>query len=76
MSPAPVDGPVLEAVTIIRIPPPGLEAGYAVAVVREGPGLHAGRLLLDGPDLPLPGTPLRPVDSPVAGIPAYRTDGR
>jgi hypothetical protein len=64
--------PTLEAVTVIRVPPPGIEPGYAVAVVRDGDGLHTVRLLFDGDEAPAVGTPLEEVDSPVPGVTAYR----
>lgn len=62
----------LEAATVIRVPPPGLEAGYVVAVVRTPSGLRTGRLLCQLDDLPSPGTEVVPVESPVPGVPAYR----
>ena len=64
--------PKLEAVTVIRVPPPGVEPGYAVAVVRDADGLHTARLLFDGDEAPAVGTPLEGVDSPVPGVTAYR----
>lgn len=64
--------PRLEAVTVIRVPPPGLEPGYAVAVVRDDEGLHTVRLLVDGNEVPRVGTPLKVADSPVPGVSAYR----
>jgi hypothetical protein len=65
-------GPTLAAVTIIRVPPPGMEPGYAVAVVRDGDGLHTVRLLIDEEEVPAVGTPVEEVDSPVPGVAAYR----
>jgi hypothetical protein len=64
--------PTLEAVTVIRVPPPGMEPGYAVAVVRHGGGLQTVRLLLDGDEVPAVGTLVEEVDSPVPGVTAYR----
>jgi uncharacterized OB-fold protein len=62
----------LEAATVIRVPPPGVEPGYAVAVVRTPGGLLTGRLLCDPAALPLPGTQVEAVDSPVPGVAAFR----
>ncbi len=50
---------ILEAATVIRVPPPGLEPGYTVAVVRTAEGLRTGRLLcppgVRAHDAPRPG---------------------
>lgn len=62
----------LEAATVIRVPPPGLEPGYTVAVVRTPEGLRTGRLLCSPDDVPAPGTPVEHAVSPVEGITAYR----
>lgn len=62
----------LEAATVIRVPPPGLEAGYVVAVVRTPKGLRTGRLLCTADEVPAPGTPVESAPSPVDGVPAYR----
>lgn len=62
----------LEAATVIRVPPPGMEPGYAVAVVRTPGGLVTGRLLCDPASLPLPGTRVEDTDSQVPGVAAFR----
>lgn len=62
----------LEAATVIRVPPPGLEPGYTVAVVRTPDGLRTGRLLCPPDEVPAPGAEVEPVESPVEGIAAYR----
>jgi uncharacterized OB-fold protein len=62
----------LEAATVIRVPPPGLDAGYTVAVVRTPEGLRIGRLLCPPDQVPPPGTRVEPVDSPVKDVGAYR----
>ena len=62
----------LEAATVIRVPPPGLEPGYTVAVVRTPDGLRTGRLLCPPDEVPAPGTRLEPAESPVEGVAAYR----
>lgn len=62
----------LEAATVIRVPPPGLDPGYIVAVVRTPEGLRTGRLLCPLDDLPTPGTHVESAESPVPGVPGYR----
>lgn len=62
----------LEAATVIRVPPPGLESGYVVAVVRTPEGLRTGRLLCPSDDVPTPGTHVELAESPVPGVSAYR----
>lgn len=62
----------LEAATVIRVPPPGLEPGYTVAVVRTPEGLRTGRLLCSPDAVPAPGTAVERAESPAQGIPAYR----
>lgn len=62
----------LEAATVIRVPPPGLEPGYTVAVVRTPHGLRTGRLLCSPDDVPAPGTRVEPAESPVPGVSAFR----
>jgi len=62
----------LEAATVIRVPPPGMEPGYTVAVVRTSAGLRTGRLICPPDELPLPGTRVEEVESPVEGVAAYR----
>lgn len=61
----------LEAATVIRVPPPGLEAGYIIAVVRSEDGLRTGRLLCSPDDVPPPGTPVEPGPSRGDGVAAY-----
>lgn len=65
----------LEAATVIRVPPPGLEPGYIVAVVRTANGLSTGRLLSDPDVVPQPGTAVEETASPVEGVVAYRPVG-
>lgn len=62
----------LEVATVIRVPPPGMEGGYTVAVVRTPNGLRTGRLLCPPDAIPPAGTRLELTDSPVEGAPAYR----
>ena len=62
----------LEAATVIRVPPPGLEPGYTVAVVRTPAGLRTGRLLCRPDEVPAPGTVVEPTESPLEGVAAYR----
>lgn len=62
----------LEAATVIRVPPPGVEPGYVVAVVRTPAGLRTARLLCPPDAVPVPGTALEATDSPVDGVDAYR----
>ena len=62
----------LEAATVIRVPPPGLEPGYIVAVVRTPEGLRTGRLLCSPDDLPAPGSGVEVAESALEGIAAYR----
>jgi len=70
-----MDGEILtlEAATVIRVPPPGLEPGYTVAVVRTREGLRTGRLLCPPDELPPPGTRLEAVESSVEGVAAFRS---
>lgn len=65
----------LEAATVIRVPPPGLEPGYVVAVVRTANGLSAVRLLADPGAVPRPGTAVEETTSPVPGVATYRPVG-
>lgn len=62
----------LEAVTIIRVPPPGYEPGYAVAVVRTDEGLHAVRLTYSGGEPPAVGAELEPAEPAAPGVPTYQ----
>jgi hypothetical protein len=62
----------LEAATVIRVPPPGLDPGYIVAVVRTPEGLRTGRLLCSPDDLPVPGSGVELAASHMEGIAAYR----
>lgn len=62
----------LEAATVIRVPPPGLEPGYVVAVVRTPEGLRIGRLLCPPDEVPASGTRVERVESPVQNVAAYR----
>lgn len=65
----------LEAATVIRVPPPGYEPGYAVAVVRTDDGLHTARLTYSGDQLPPVGTELEPAEPEAPGVPTYRPVG-
>lgn len=62
----------LVAATVIRVPPPGLEPGYTVAVVRTPDGLRSGRLLCSPDDVPDPGAEVESAETPVEGVSAYR----
>ena len=68
-------GAVLEAVTVIRVPPPGYEPGYAVAVVRTAEGLRTARLRYPDDELPAIGTLLEPAEPAEPGVPTYQPVG-
>lgn len=71
----PSSGATLEAVTIIRVPPPGYEPGYAVAVVRTAEGLRTARLRYPDAEPPAVGTPLERAEPIASGVPTYQPVG-
>ena len=63
--------PRLEAVTVIRVPPPGIEPDYLVAVVKVDGRLQVGRFDGSPEEPPAPGVPVEEVDRR-DGTPVYR----
>lgn len=63
--------PTLEAVTVIRVPPPGGEPDRLVAAVRMDDQLHVGRLLGSPPGPPTVGAPLELIEQ-CDSVPIYR----
>lgn len=50
---------VLEAATVIRVPPPGREAPYVVGAIRIDGNLQTAIIEVDPENVPAPGTVLR-----------------